>query len=135
MDVAHCQRAADMLVAADDDLQMLQEELISRAYFDELAREVAETLRDTGAVSLAELAQRFSLSADVLRAQLGTRSDALDGARLEAGLLSSAAHTARLRSAVRGVYAACNQVPRAAHAPTAPSERPKCRRALSLLVA
>ena len=109
VDVAHCQRAADRLVATDADMQMLQEELISRAYFDELAREVAETLRDTGAVSLAELAQRFSLSADVLRSQLGTRSDALDGARLEAGLLSSAAHTARLRSAVRGAMRGCTR--------------------------
>ena len=116
VDVAHCERAARQLVDKNHikdagykqrgqkmdhnyDIIVLQDELIMSTYFDELAREVAETLSGTGVVSIAELAQRFSLSADVIRSQLGSRTETLGDAKLEGGILSSPAHTARLRYA------------------------------------
>ena len=56
-----------------------------------------------GMVTIAELAQRFSLSADSIKTHLIMRiTQQQEGAKLEGSFLSSSQHTARLRAAVRG---------------------------------
>lgn len=74
VDVVHCERQAKAL--ADDPsvgFSLVEGELMTPAYFDAVAAEVDEELREAGMVGVGDLARRHSLSADLMRKVLSER--------------------------------------------------------------
>jgi hypothetical protein len=92
-----------------------QGELMTAAYFDSLAAEVADGLAATGVARIGDLASAHGLGAELLLSVLGPRVAApggLGGARMEGGLLYTPAFLRNIKAQLRGAL-------RAATAPVA----------------
>ncbi|KAL4425678.1 hypothetical protein ABPG75_009694 [Micractinium tetrahymenae] len=104
LDLVHCERAADAVVAASGGaITLSQGELFSTAYFDGLAAEVDDSLQEAGVVSVGDLARRFGLGAEMIGSVLSERvaSGAVRG-RMEAGVVYTQAYLARIKAQLRG---------------------------------
>lgn len=84
VDVAHCEREAKAL-ARDDAFgaKFLEGEIMTAEYFDGIAREIAETLRDVGSITISECARRFLLSADLVSRVMRERVTSIVEAKME----------------------------------------------------
>ena len=85
VDVAHCERRARALAAdASNGVALVEGELITPAYFDAVAAETDEELREAGVIGVGELARRHGLSADLMTKALRERVEAgaVDGLSL-----------------------------------------------------
>ena len=74
VDVTDCDRRARAL--AEDpanEVALVEGELMTPAYFDQLAHDVDEELREAGVVSVGDLARRHGLSADLATRALAER--------------------------------------------------------------
>ena len=108
VDVAHCERRARALAAdASNGVALVEGELITQAYFDAVAAETDEELREAGVIGVGELARRHGLSADLMTKALRERVEAgaVDG-RLEGGSVYTPGYVRRLRAQLRGAMRA-----------------------------
>ena len=108
VDVAHCERRARALAAdASNGVALVEGELITPAYFDAVAAETDEELREAGVIGVGELARRHGLSADLMTKALRERVEAgaVDG-RLEGGSIYTPGYVRRLRAQLRGAMRA-----------------------------
>jgi DNA-binding transcriptional ArsR family regulator len=108
VDVAHCERRARALAAdASNGVALVEGELITPAYFDAVAAETDEELREAGVIGVGELARRHGLSADLMTKALRERVEAgaVDG-RLEGGSVYTPGYVRRLRAQLRGAMRA-----------------------------
>ena len=111
VDVTHCERRARAL--AEDpanEVALVEGELMTPAYFDQLAHDVDEELREAGVVSVGDLARRHGLSADLATRALAERVGAdenkiVDG-KIVGGLLYTRGYVARLTAQLRGAMRA-----------------------------
>ncbi|KAJ7553266.1 hypothetical protein O6H91_06G090300 [Diphasiastrum complanatum] len=75
VDLYHCERQVEQVIASNSDLMLVQGEIISSKYWDIVAEEVNDTLQEAGQVSIVELARHFSVGAElltgILESQLG----------------------------------------------------------------
>ncbi|EFN57486.1 hypothetical protein CHLNCDRAFT_143015 [Chlorella variabilis] len=103
LDLVHCERAADAVVAASSGgIQLAQGELFSSAYFDGLAAEVDEGLQEAGVVSVGDLARRFGLGAEMIGGVLGERVGTRIHGRMDAGVIYTQAYLTRIKAQLRG---------------------------------
>ena len=108
VDVVHCERRARALAAeASNGVSLVEGELITPAYFDAVAAETDEELREAGVIAVGELARRHGLSASLLTKALRERVEAgaVDG-RLEGGSIYTPGYVRRLRAQLRGAMRA-----------------------------
>ena len=74
VDVVHCERRARALAAdASNGVSLVEGELITPAFFDAVAAETDEELREAGVIGVGELARRHGLSADLMTKALRER--------------------------------------------------------------
>ena len=108
VDVVHCERRARALAAdASNGVSLVEGELITPAFFDAVAAETDEELREAGVIGVGELARRHGLSADLMTKALRERVEqgAVDG-RLEGGSIYTPGYVRRLRAQLRGAMRA-----------------------------
>ena len=78
-----------------------------------VAYQVNEVLQETGQMRMAELALRFSLSADILNKAIQTRMGAQLDAHMEGGLLYTPTYVSRLTAQVQiNIYISTRKVSR-----------------------
>ena len=109
IDVHHCEREAKFLAAdATAGLSLVEGELMTPAYFDGVAAEVEEELRELGVVAVADLARAHGLSADLMSRALRERvgDGGIVSGRMEGGLLYTPQYVARLTAQLRGAMRA-----------------------------
>ena len=107
VDVAHCERQARAL--AEDpanQFSLVEGELMTPSYFDAVAAEVDEELRESGVVAVGDLARRHGLSADLMSRALEERVGRVVEGRMEGGLLYTPGYVARLTAQLRGAMRA-----------------------------
>ena len=107
VDVAHCERQARAL--AEDpanQFSLVEGELMTPSYFDAVAAEVDEELRESGVVAVGNLARRHGLSADLMSKALEERVGRVVEGRMEGGLLYTPGYVARLTAQLRGAMRA-----------------------------
>lgn len=103
VDLLHCERAAQQAVAeSNGQLRLVQGELITVGYFDNLAAEIDEILQAGGVVPLATLAAQFALGSELLMSVVTARMNKTIHGRLEGGLLYTSAYIARIKAQMRG---------------------------------
>ena len=107
MDYIHCEKAAHRLAAEDrgegSAIRLIDGELLTNKYFDEIAVEINENLQQKGQVTTGELAKAYDLSPQLITSTLEARvGSAIDGA-LQSGLVYTPAYVARVRATVRGL--------------------------------
>ncbi|KAL3152351.1 hypothetical protein ABBQ32_001414 [Trebouxia sp. C0010 RCD-2024] len=103
VDLLHCEHAAQQAVAeSNGQLRLVQGELITVEYFDNLAAEIDEILQAGGVVPLATLAAQFTLGSELLMSVVTARINKTIHGRLEGGLLYTSAYIARIKSQMRG---------------------------------
>lgn len=103
VNLLHCQQqAAEAVAESRGALQLLQGELITTAYFDTLAAEVADSLMESGAVTVAQVASESRLAVNMLLPVLAARMGSIIPGKVEGGLLYTDAHLARVKARVRG---------------------------------
>ena len=132
VDVVHCERRARALAAeASNGVSLVEGELITPAYFDALAAETDEELREAGVIAVGELARRHGLSASLLTKALRERVEAgaVDG-RLEGGSVYTPGYVRRLRAQLRGAMRAA-LVPTTRDALVANALRPEDRHGIA----
>jgi len=112
VDVVHCERRARALAEDPSNrISLVEGELITPEYFDAVAAEVDEELRESGVIGLGELARRHGLSADLMTRALRERvghvdRDAIVNGRLEGGSIYTEEYVRRLRAQLRGAMRA-----------------------------
>ncbi|KAL0031439.1 hypothetical protein WJX77_000485 [Trebouxia sp. C0004] len=103
VDLLHCEHAAQQAVAeSNGQLRIVQGELITVDYFDNLAAEIDEILQAGGVIPLGDLAAQFALGSELLMSVVAPRMNKTIHGRLEGGLLYTSAYIARIKAQIRG---------------------------------
>ncbi|KAL2650964.1 hypothetical protein R1flu_019092 [Riccia fluitans] len=92
VELVHCERVAEQIVAEKPDLTFVQGEIVADSYWDTVAEEVNEALQESGQVVVGELAKRFNVESELLTRVLESRIGKLIQGKLEAGQLYIPAH-------------------------------------------
>lgn len=106
VDLFYCERQAEGIVASCDNLMLVQGEIISTSYWDSVAEEINESLQEAGRISLAELAARLNVSAELMTAVLEPRLGKVITGKMEGGQLYTQGYVARIRAMIRGAIRA-----------------------------
>ena len=108
VDVVHCERRARALALdKTNEIDLVEGELITPKYFDTIAREVDEELREAGVVQVGNLARRHGLSADLMSKALSQRiQSAIIAGRMESGSVYTPEYVRRLKAQLRGAMRA-----------------------------
>lgn len=73
VELVHCERVAEKIVASRPELTFVQGEIISEKYWDGVVEEVSEALQESGQISVGELAKRYNVGAELLTRALESR--------------------------------------------------------------
>ncbi|KAL3684082.1 hypothetical protein R1sor_002104 [Riccia sorocarpa] len=106
VELVHCERVAEQIVAEKPDLTFIQGEIVADSYWDTVAEEVNESLQESGQVAVGELAKRFNVGSELITRVLESRIGILIQGKLEGGQLYTPAHVSRIRAVVRGAVRA-----------------------------
>eukprot|EP01023_Acetabularia_acetabulum_P023003 TRINITY_DN22604_c0_g1_i2.p2 TRINITY_DN22604_c0_g1~~TRINITY_DN22604_c0_g1_i2.p2 ORF type:complete len:233 (-),score=34.52 TRINITY_DN22604_c0_g1_i2:57-755(-) len=107
VDLSHIERQGEAIVAeSDSKIIGFGNELIAIKFFDSMASEIDEMLREEGVLELGELARRFSLSREMIVAQISERIGSVIQARMEGAVLYTSQYIERLKSLLRGALRA-----------------------------
>lgn len=107
VDVVHCERAARALSEdPSSGFSLVEGELMTPAYFDAVAAEVDEELREAGMVGVGDLARRHDLSAELMRKVLTDRIGTVVEGRLEGQIMYTPGYVSRLTAQLRGAMRA-----------------------------
>uniref|UniRef100_A0A2P2K1N6 Uncharacterized protein MANES_04G029200 n=1 Tax=Rhizophora mucronata TaxID=61149 RepID=A0A2P2K1N6_RHIMU len=102
VDLYHVEKQAHQVVSDDPELTLIQGEIISQAYWDNVAEEINERLQECGQIAVAELAAQFNVGSEFVKSMLEARLGTLVKGRLEGGQLYTPAYVARVSAMVRG---------------------------------
>ncbi|KAJ7553268.1 hypothetical protein O6H91_06G090400 [Diphasiastrum complanatum] len=106
VDLYHCERQVEQVIASNSDLMLVQGEIISSKYWDIVAEEVNDTLQEAGQVSIVELARHFSVGAELLTGILESQLGRLVHGKLGGGQLYTEAYVAKIKAMVCGAVRA-----------------------------
>eukprot|EP00850_Spirogloea_muscicola_P000074 SM000001S04476 [mRNA] locus=s1:439796:445141:+ [translate_table: standard] len=106
VDLFYCERECQELAAHDPTITIVQGEVLTTGYWDDVAEEVEETLQEAGRLSIADLARRFAVGAELLGSIIADRLGKIIRGKLEGGQLYTPAHLARVKAMVRGALRA-----------------------------
>ncbi|KAJ9565423.1 hypothetical protein OSB04_001389 [Centaurea solstitialis] len=102
VDLYHVEKQAQVVVADDPLLMLINGEIVSDWYWDNVCEEINDRLQECSQIALAEIAAQLQVGSEllvtVLEPRLGTR---IKG-RLEGGQLYTPAYVARVNAMVRG---------------------------------
>lgn len=85
---------------------MIDGELITSYYFDEIAKEIEEALQTTGELRIAELAIRFSLDGEVIEGLINKKLGSIIHGQIKGGTLYTNAAVSRIQARIRGLFSA-----------------------------
>eukprot|EP00850_Spirogloea_muscicola_P011329 SM000070S21295 [mRNA] locus=s70:98473:103870:+ [translate_table: standard] len=106
VDLFYCERECQELAANDPNTTIVQGEVLTTGYWDDVAEEVEETLQGAGRLAIADLARRFAVGAELLGSIIADRLGKIIHGKLEGGQLYTPAHLARVKAMVRGALRA-----------------------------
>ncbi|MQM06836.1 hypothetical protein Taro_039665, partial [Colocasia esculenta] len=102
VDLYHIERQAQQIVSNDLGLMLIQGEIISQSYWDNVAEEINEKLEECSQIALAEIAAQYHVGSELVLSVLEPRMGTLVKGRLEGGQLYTPAYVARVSAMVRG---------------------------------
>ncbi|CAK7331660.1 unnamed protein product [Dovyalis caffra] len=103
VDLYHVENQAHRVVSDDPNgLMLIQGEIISQSYWDNVAEEINERLQECSQISLAEIAASLNVGSEFVSSMLDARLGTLVKGRLEGGQLYTPAYVARVSAMVRG---------------------------------
>ena len=124
VDVVHCERRARVLASDKaNEIDLVEGELITPKYFDDVAKEIDEELREYGVVQVGELARRHQVSHELMTKEIRKRmlgqgsnredsttrsspkTNAIDGV-LESGSVYTPEYVRRIKAQLRGAMRA-----------------------------
>ncbi|XP_052183212.1 E3 UFM1-protein ligase 1 homolog [Diospyros lotus] len=102
VDLYHVEKQAHHVVSNDSSLMLINGEVISNSYWDDVAEEINERLQECSQIALAELAAQLQVGSELIATVLEPRIGTLVKGRLEGGQLFTPAYVARVNAMVRG---------------------------------
>ncbi|CAN1847067.1 E3 UFM1-protein ligase 1 homolog [Linum perenne] len=102
VDLYHVEKQAQHVISDDPELMLLQGEIISQTYWDNVAEEINERLQECSQIALAELAGQLNVGLEFVSSMLEARLGTLVKGRLEGGQLYTPAYVTRVSAMVRG---------------------------------
>ncbi|CAN0853952.1 E3 UFM1-protein ligase 1 homolog [Linum grandiflorum] len=102
VDLYHVEKQAQLVISDDPELMLLQGEIISQSYWDNVAEEINERLQECSQIALAELAAQLNVGTEFVSSMLEARLGTLVKGRLEGGQLYTPAYVTRVSAMVRG---------------------------------
>ncbi|KAF9665477.1 hypothetical protein SADUNF_Sadunf16G0126800 [Salix dunnii] len=103
VDLYHVENQAQRVVSGDPSgLMLIQGEIISQSYWDNIAEEINERLQECSQISLAEIAANLNVGSEFVASMLEARLGTLVKGRLEGGQLYTPAYVTRVSAMVRG---------------------------------
>ncbi|XP_065866295.1 E3 UFM1-protein ligase 1 homolog [Euphorbia lathyris] len=102
VDLYHVEKQAQHVVSEHPEFMLIQGEIISQAYWDNVAEEINERLQECSQIALAEIAAQLNVGSQLVSSMLEARLGSLVRGRLEGGQLYTPAYVARVNSMVRG---------------------------------
>ncbi|CAL1410548.1 unnamed protein product [Linum trigynum] len=102
VDLYHVEKQAQQVISDDPQLMLLQGEIISQSYWDNVAEEINERLQECSQIALAELAAQLNVGSEFVASMVEARLGTLVKGRLEGGQLYTPAYVARVSAMVRG---------------------------------
>ncbi|CAM8964329.1 unnamed protein product [Rhodiola kirilowii] len=102
VDLYHVEKQAQIIVAEDSGLMMVQGEIISQSYWDTVAEEINDRLQECSQIALAELAAQLQVGSELMASVLEPRLGTTVKGRLEGGQLYTPGYVARVGAMVRG---------------------------------
>ncbi|XP_061987299.1 E3 UFM1-protein ligase 1 homolog isoform X1 [Populus nigra] len=103
VDLYHVENQAQRVVSDDPSgLMLIQGEIVSQSYWDNVAEEINERLQECSQISLAEIAANLNVGSELVASMLEARLGTLVKGRLEGGQLYTPAYVTRVSAMVRG---------------------------------
>ncbi|XP_076881803.1 E3 UFM1-protein ligase 1 homolog [Bidens hawaiensis] len=102
VDLYHVEKQAQAVVANDPMLMLVNGEVVSDWYWDNVCEEVNDRLQECSQIALAEIAAQYQVGSELLVTVLEPRLGSLIKGRLEGGQLYTPAYVARVNAMVRG---------------------------------
>lgn len=102
VDLYHVETQAQHVVSNDSSLMLINGDIISSSYWDNIAEEINERLQECSQIALAELAAQLQVGSELIATVLEPRLGTLVKGRLEGGQLYTPAYVARVSTMVRG---------------------------------
>ncbi|KAL9268571.1 E3 UFM1-protein ligase 1-like protein [Drosera capensis] len=102
VDLYHVEKQAQLVASDDSGLMLIQGEVISNSYWDNVAEDVNERLQESSQIGLAEIAAQIQVGSELVASMLESRIGTLVKGRLEGGQLYTPAYVARVTAMVRG---------------------------------
>ncbi|CAM8879118.1 unnamed protein product [Rhodiola kirilowii] len=96
VDLYHVEKQAQIIVAEDSGLMMVQGEIISQSYWDTVAEEINDRLQECSQIALAELAAQLQVGSELMASVLEPRLGTTVKGRLEGGQLYTPGYVARV---------------------------------------
>lgn len=102
VDLYHVEKQAQIVVADDSSLMLINGEVISDWYWNNVCEEINDRLQECSQIALAEIAAQLQVGSELLVTVLEPRLGSLIKGRLEGGQLYTPAYVARVNAMVRG---------------------------------
>ncbi|KAI3507805.1 hypothetical protein L1887_22800 [Cichorium endivia] len=102
VDLYHVEKQAQVVVANDSSLMLINGEIISDWYWNNVCEEINDRLQECSQIALAEIAAQLQVGSELLVTVLEPRLGSLIKGRLEGGQLYTPAYVARVNAMVRG---------------------------------
>ncbi|XP_047307875.1 E3 UFM1-protein ligase 1 homolog [Impatiens glandulifera] len=102
VDLYHVEKQAQQIASSDASLMLMNGELISSSYWDNVAEEVNDRLQECSQIALAELAAQLQVGSELIGSVLEPRLGTLVKGRLEGGQLYTPAYVSRVNAMVLG---------------------------------
>ncbi|KAJ8751528.1 hypothetical protein K2173_016760 [Erythroxylum novogranatense] len=102
VDLYHVEKQAQLVVSNDPGLMLVQGEIISQSYWDNVAEDINDRLQECNQIAVAELAAQLNVGSELITSMLDSRLGTLVKGRLESGQLYTPAYVARVSAMVRG---------------------------------
>ena len=107
VDIVHCEKAAKLLSREGKDakaeIRLIDGDLLTERYFDELSVELNESLQQKGHVTIGETAKLYDLSADLVTKTVESKIGTVIQGEIQSGLIYTPSYIARVKSIVRGI--------------------------------
>ncbi|KAL4558280.1 hypothetical protein LXL04_036478 [Taraxacum kok-saghyz] len=102
VDLYHVEKQAQVVVANDSSLMLINGEIISDWYWNNVCEEINDRLQECSQIALAEIAAQLQVGSELLVTVLEPRLGSLIKGRLEGGQIYTPAYVARVNAMVRG---------------------------------
>lgn len=102
VDLYHVEKQAQVVVADDPSLMLINGEIISDLYWNNVCEEINDRLQECSQIALAEIAAQYQVGSELLVSVLEPRLGSMIKGRLEGGQLYTPAYVARVNAMVRG---------------------------------